>query len=67
MPVSGKRTGPGSRTARREWYVMYVKKHGDPKTNSFITGCKSYKLDNIVKHEQSKNHEKSMLMEKTKT
>ncbi|CAC5426491.1 unnamed protein product [Mytilus coruscus] len=45
---------------------LTCQQYGDPKTNIFSSGCKSYKLDSIVKHERSKNHEKSVLIEKAK-
>ena len=39
----------------------------DRKGNSFITGCQSYKVDSVAKHEKTKNHEKSVLLQKSKT
>ena len=41
--------------------------NGDPSTNIFITGCTSYKLDSVSKHEKSKGHEKSAAIAKTKS
>jgi len=41
--------------------------HGDKTVmNQFISGCVSYKLDSIQKHQKSKGHEKSLLSEKAK-
>ena len=43
--------------------------HGDKTVmNRFISasGCVSYKLDSIQKHQKSKDHEKSLLIEKAK-
>ena len=40
-----------------EWYVQ-CQENGDPSTNMFITGCTSYKLDSVSKHEKPKGHEK---------
>jgi hypothetical protein len=33
----------------------------------FITGCRSYKLDSVSKHEKSKGHEKSAAIAKAKS
>ena len=41
--------------------------NGDPSTNMFITGCRSYKLDSVSKHEKSKGHEKSAAIAKAKS
>ena len=41
--------------------------HGDKTVmNQFISGCVSYKLDSIQKHQKSTGHEKSPLIEKAK-
>jgi hypothetical protein len=43
--------------------------HGDKTVmNQFISasGCVSYKLNSIQKHQKSKDHEKSLLIEKAK-
>jgi hypothetical protein len=41
--------------------------HGDKTAmNQFISGCVSYKLDSIQKHQKSTGHEKSLLIEKAK-
>ena len=41
--------------------------HGDKTVmNQFISGCVSYKLDSIQKHQKSTGHEKSLLIEKAK-
>ena len=41
--------------------------NGDPSTNMFITGCRSYKLESVSKHEKSKGHEKSAAIAKAKS
>ena len=41
--------------------------HGDKTVMyQFINGCVTYKLDSIQKHQKSKGHEKSLLIEKAK-
>ncbi|XP_014662095.1 PREDICTED: zinc finger protein 862-like [Priapulus caudatus] len=42
------------------------KDHGDT-TTLFAVGCQSYKLDSLVKHERSKQHEKAVLFANAKT
>ncbi|KAK3094070.1 hypothetical protein FSP39_023772 [Pinctada imbricata] len=36
-------------------------------SNSFINGCTSYKLDSIIKHEKSKCHQRSVLIQSGKS
>ena len=45
----------------------YGNKTEGPGGGQFAVGCKSYKLDSIVKHERSKGHEKSLLIEKAQS
>jgi hypothetical protein len=39
----------------------------DRKGNSFITGCTSYKVDSVSKHQKPPNHEKALLLKKSKS
>ena len=32
-------------------------KYGDPTSNTFVSGCNSYKLDSVTKHEKSKSQQ----------
>ena len=39
----------------------------DRKRNSFITSCTSYKEDSVSKHQKTRNHEKALLLKKSKS
>ena len=39
----------------------------DDKIQNFVSGCNSYKLDSVIKHEKSKQHEKNRLIAEAKS